>query len=343
MIRVLDPGFFTTFQDLGRPGLGHLGVPAAGAADTFSLRVANRLVGNPDGAPALEMTAQGVALSFETPACIAFAGAELEATLEGQPLPMHQSIDIPAGANLRAGRIHDGFRCYLAIAGGFKLPQVLGSASSDSLAGLGPAPLAADDRLSLAGRPGPAPRFYMRAPRRFGASATVRILAGPQEDWFTAAARRQLIEGGYRVQAQSDRTGLRLEGRSLDRSRKDELLSMGMVTGAIQVPGSGQPIVLLPNHGSTGGYPVIANVISADLPLLAQLAPGASLRFTPVDRTQALSALRAEEERLARDIVPADAGLLAARALMSLAGAHASLKQADVTEGGRRIRIRRGG
>lgn len=343
MIRVLDPGFFTTVQDLGRLRFGHLGVPAAGAADTFSLRVANRLVGNPDDVAALEMTAQGVSLSFDAPAHIALAGAELEATLDGQPLPMHQTIPVAAGVQLRAGRIHGGFRSYLAVAGGFELPPVLGSVSSDTLSGLGPAPLSADATLAAGGSSGPPPAFYLRAPPRFGAGASLRILAGPQQDWFTPAARRRLLENEYRVQAQSDRTGVRLAGPALERARGDELPSMGMVAGAIQVPGSGQPIALLANHGSTGGYPVIANVISADLPLLAQLAPGSVLRFTPVDRVQALEALRAEEERLVRDIIPADATLLAARALMVLAGAHVSLKQAAVADGGRRIRIRRGG
>lgn len=343
MIRVLDPGFFTTLQDLGRQGLGHLGVPAAGAADAFSLRVANRLVGNADGAAALEMTSEGASLRFDAPACIAFAGAELEASLDGQPLPMHQSIQVLAGGELRAGRVQAGYRSYLAVAGGFMASKVLGSASCDTFAGLGPAPLTADAVLTVGERLGPAPGFYMRAPRRFGTEALLRVLAGPQEEWFTPAARRQLLEGGYRVETRSDRTGLRLAGPKLERSRLDELHSMGMVAGAIQVPGSGQPIALLANHGSTGGYPVIANVISADLPQLAQLAPGAMLRFTPVDRTQALEALREEEARLARDIIPADAGLLAARALMTLAGAHASLRQAAVSDGVRRIRIKRGG
>ncbi len=184
--------------------------------------------------------------------------------------------------------------------------------------------------------------FYLRAPPSFGSEVTLRMLAGPQEGWFTAVARSQLLDGEYRVLPQSDRTGLRLTGEKLERSRKDELSSMGMVAGAIQVPGSGQPIALLANHGATGGYPVIANVISADLGALAQLAPGASLRFSLVNRAEALVLLKAQEERLARDIVPADAGLLAARALMTLAGRHASLKQAAVTEGDRKIRIRRG-
>jgi biotin-dependent carboxylase-like uncharacterized protein len=340
MIHVLEPGLFTTVQDLGRNGLGHLGVPTGGAADTFSLRVANRLVGNADGTAALEMTGQGAVLRFDAAAAIAFAGGEVEATLDGQPLPMYQTIRVKAGAVLRVGPILKGFRAYLAVGGGLNLPQVLGSVSSDTLAGLGSAPLVEGVQLPIAPQTA-APGFYLRAPPRFSSEVTLRVLPGPQEDWFTATANKRLVETEYRVLPQSDRTGLRLTGEKLERSRKDELPSMGMVAGAIQVPGSGQPIALLANHGATGGYPVIANVISADLGALAQLAPGASLRFSLVIRAEALALLRTQEERLVRDIVPADAGLLAARALMTLAGRHASLKQAAVTDGDRKIRIRR--
>lgn len=341
MIHVLEPGLSTTVQDLGRSGLGHLGVPAAGAADTFSLRVANRLVGNADGAAALEMTGQGATLRFDTAAGIALAGGEVEATLDGQPLPMYQTIRVMSGAMLHIGSIHKGFRTYIAVGGGLNVPQVLGSVSSDTFSGLGPARIEAGVQIAIAPQ-ADTPGFYLRAPPSFGSEVSLRVLPGPQEDWFTAAAHKHLAETEYRVLPQSDRTGLRLTGEKLERRRKDELPSMGMVAGAIQVPGSGLPIVLLGNHGTTGGYPVIANVISADLGALAQLAPGASLRFSLVARAEALVLLRTQEERLSRDIVPADAGLLTARALMTLAARHASLKQAAVTEGNCKIRIRRG-
>jgi biotin-dependent carboxylase-like uncharacterized protein len=340
MIHVLEPGLFTTVQDLGRDGLGHLGVPTAGAADTFSLRVANRLVGNADGTAALEMTGQGAALRFDAPASIALAGGEVEATLDGQPLPMDQTIRVMPGAVLHTGSIHTGLRVYLAVAGGLSVPMMLGSASSDTLSGLGPARLEAGMQIAIAPY-ADIPGFYLRAPPSFGGGTMLRVMAGPQEEWFTPAARKLLLDAEYRVLSQSDRTGLRLTGEKLERSRKDELPSMGMVAGAIQVPGSGQPIVLLANHGATGGYPVIANVISADLGTLAQLAPGKGVRFSVVTLSQALDLLRDQEARLSRDIVSADAGLLAARALMMLAGRHASLKQAAVTEGDRKIRIRR--
>ena len=342
MIEVLRPGPLTTVQDLGRPGYAHLGVPEAGAADAFSLRIANRLTGNRDGAPALEMTGEGADLRFDVETFIACTGGELEVKLDGAPVPMYQLLTVKAGAVLECGRITQGWRSYLAVAGGIEVPKVLGSSSSDTLAGLGPAPLEAGQCLpvgALESRPAGA---YLRAPPHYPRSATLRVLPGPQQDWFSADARRRFATSVFKVLSRSDRTGARLGGPELALNRAAELASMGMTEGAIQVPPSGQPIALLANHGATGGYPVIANVISADLGLLAQLAPGAELCFSEVDRDTALALLKDRERRVEQDILGADAGLLAARALMVLAGNHMSLKQAAVADGVRRIRIRRG-
>jgi len=341
MIAVIDPGALTTPQDLGRRGYAHVGVPVAGAADGLSLRMANRLLGNGDDAAALEMTTRGAELRFETDTAVALTGARVEATLDGELVPMYQSVPVRAGAVLKVGRISEGWRAYLSVAGGIGVPQVLGSRSSDTLSGLGPAPLAVGMRLPIAAF-SLAQGFYLRSPPHFSREMRLRVLPGPHDDWFTASALQSLTETVYRVSAQSDRTGLRLEGAALLRARPEELPSAGMETGAIQVPGNGQPIVLLPNHGTTGGYPVIATVISADVAMLGQLAPGGGLRFVPVTRDEALNALRERERRLEQDIVSADAGLLAARALMMLAGRHPSLKQAVMDDGYRRLRIRRG-
>ncbi len=341
MIEVLHPGTLTTLQDLGRQGHGHLGVPPAGAADAFGLRIANRLVGNTDDAGALEMTAEGARLRFEDEMCIAFSGGTLAPLLDGEPLPMHQTVTVKAGAELDCGRVLEGWRCYLAVAGGIQAQPVLGSVSSDTLAGLGPEPLAAGMRLAIGALAGPAPAFYMKSPPRYAGAVRLRVLPGPQHDWFAPETLLALRESVYTASSKSDRTGVRLEGTVLPRAQESELPSMGMVTGAVQVPGSGRPLILLTNHGATGGYPVIANVISADLPLLAQLAPGAEVRFTDVGRAEALTALREQEARLERDIIAADTGLLAARALMSLAGSHASLRQAAVNSGAVRVRIKK--
>lgn len=342
MIEVLQPGLFTTIQDLGRPGYGHFGVPEAGAADDFSLRIANRLVGNRDGAAALEMTGEGASLRFDADTCVALAGGVLEARIDGAPVPLYQTLAVKAGAVLECGHVSEGWRTYLAVAGGIEAPKVLGSASSDTLAGLGLAPLEAGQRLSASVPDSRPTGAYLRTPPRYPRAATLRVLAGPQQDWFSPDARRRFATSVFKVLPRSDRTGARLEGPGLPLGRAAELPSMGMTAGAVQVPPSGQPIALLANHGATGGYPVIANVISADLGALAQLAPGAELRFSEVDRDTALVLLQDRERRLEEDILGADAGLLAARALMVLAGNHRSLKQAAVHDGARRIRIRRG-
>jgi len=341
MIEVLHPGRYSSVQDQGRSGHAHLGVPAAGAADGFYLRVANRLVGNPDGAAALEMTAQGPTLRFMADVYVALTGCRLEAQLDGQPLPMYQTLAIKAGSVLDCGPVIQGWRSYLAVAGGIDAMPVLGSRSRDTLSHLGPEPLVVGGRLGAGSAPAEKPAFYLRTPPQYRQSTRLRMIAGPHQDWFTPVALQALREGDYKVQAQSDRIGIRLDGPALMRAREGELLSMGMITGAIQVPPSGRPIVLLADHGATGGYPVIAAVISADLPLLAQLAPGAEVSFMDVTHSEALAALEDQETRLERDIVSADTGLLAARALMVLAGDHASLKQADITDGERRIRIRK--
>lgn len=341
MIEVLASGPATTLQDLGRQGLGHLGVPVAGAVDRLNLRFANRLAGNPDGAAALEMAAEGATLRFSTDARVALSGGALELQLDGAPAPMYQTLFVTAGMVLRCGRVVNGWRSYLAVAGGIQATSVLGSRSSDTLAKLGPGPLTVGTQLQLGPSTASAEGAYLRTPPQYAASARLRILAGPHQEWFAPEALLALRNTSFRVSTQSDRVGLRLEGQALQRVKQGELASMGMVEGAMQVPGSGQPIVLMANHGATGGYPVVANVIAADLHLAAQLAPGAEVSFMDVSRAEAMQALRQQELRLSRDLIAADAALLAARALMQLAGKHASLQRAAVTDGMRRIRIRK--
>lgn len=341
MIEVISSGLATTLQDLGRDGYAHLGVPSAGAADGLNLRIANRLVGNSDGAAALEMAAAGATLRFTADARVALTGGALELQLDGAPAPMYQTLFVKAGMEIRCGRILQGWRSYLAVAGGIQAEPVLGSRSTDTLARFGPEPVVAGMQLRLGPSAASAEGAYLRAAPQYPAPVRLRILAGPHQEWFAPESLLALRTASFRVSSQSDRIGLRLEGTLLQRLKEGELPSMGMVHGAIQIPGSGQPIVLMANHGATGGYPVIANVIAADWHLAAQLAPGAEVSFADVSREEALEALRQQELRLSRDLIAADASLLAARALMQLAGNHASLKQAAVTDGKRRIRIRK--
>jgi biotin-dependent carboxylase-like uncharacterized protein len=254
---------------------------------------------------------------------------------------MYQTLSVKAGMELSCGRVVQGWRSYLAVAGGIQAETVLGSRSTDTLARLGPAPLAAGMQLKTGPVSVAHAGAYLRSPPRYAASVRLRILAGTHQEWFSPEALLALRSMKFRVSSQSDRIGLRLEGPSLRRIKEGELPSLGMMEGAIQVPGSGQAIVLMANHGTTGGYPVIAHVIAADQHLAAQLAPGSELGFVDVSRDEALQALHQQELRLSQDLVAADASLLAARALMQLAGRHASLQQAAVSDGSRRIRIRK--
>lgn len=266
MIEVLRAGPLTTVQDLGRPGLAHLGVPGSGALDQPALRLANRLVGNPPGAAGLEITLTGCVLRLRTPAVVAVTGAHARVTVAGEVVAFAAAVPVPAGAEVHIGRAVAGVRTYLAVSGGVDVPPVLGSRSTDTLSGLGPAPLRDGDLLPI----GPA-----AAP----STVELRFAEGPCADWFAAPG---LPDARYTVSPQSNRVGLRLTGQPLARvqARRDtELPSEGTVLGAVQVPADGQPLVFLADHPTTGGYPVIAVVHPDDLALLAQARPGATVVF----------------------------------------------------------------
>lgn len=280
-------GTLTTVQDMGRPGLAHLGVPRAGAVDLPSLARANALVGNPDGAAGLEATLLGPDLRAEGATVVALTGGLVNASLDGEPVAMRRAITMPAGSVLSVGTVRAGLRTYVGIAGGIDVEPVLGSRSTDTLAGLGPAPLRAGDRLALgiprAGTGPPGTPYGAWHPVTADEPVVVRVMMGPREDWFTDGALATLLGSAWQVTPESNRTGVRLSGPALTRSEPArELLPEGMVAGAIQVPPGGQPIVLLANHPATGGYPVIAVVTTADLARVAQARPGEALSFRRV-------------------------------------------------------------
>jgi KipI family sensor histidine kinase inhibitor len=288
-VEVVRPGLLATVQDLGRPGYAHLGVPRAGAADQPSLRLANRLAGNPDGAAGLELTLGRAVLRFTEAARMAVTGAPAAVSVtrpDGTDLAAEPGValDVPAGGLVRIGAPATGLRSYVAIRGGIDAAPVLGSRSADVRSGLGPAPLRPGDLLPL-GPPGPPPAWPPPAapPALPGAGqpAELRVIPGPRDDWFAPGALDRLCGDTYVVTPASDRTGLRLDGPALPRARGDELPSEGLVTGALQVPPGGRPILLLADHPVTGGYPVIAVVASADIGLAGQLRPGSKIRFVP--------------------------------------------------------------
>jgi KipI family sensor histidine kinase inhibitor len=286
-VEVIRTGPLATVQDLGRPGYGHLGVPRSGAADAGSLRLANRLVGNPEGAAGIELTMGGARLLFHTGAWAAVTGAPavvgMRLQSEGDRSGMDAPFHIPAGSVLTISAPAAGLRSYLAVRGGFDVRPVLGSRSADMLSGLGPAPLRTGDVLKLDSTEAldDLVADFAPPPATATGQARLRVIPGPRDDWFTPEALRILLGTAYQVSTTSNRAGLRLSGPALPRIRADELPSEGLATGALQVPPDGQPILHLADHPVTGGYPVIAVVVSADIALAAQVRPGEYLTFAP--------------------------------------------------------------
>ncbi|BFU90882.1 MAG: urea carboxylase [Nitrospira sp.] len=305
-IIVVKGGWLTTVQDLGRYGYQQYGVPVAGAMDSFSAMVANRLVGNPDRAAVLELTLKGPELQFERDTVIAITGADLSPTINGSTVPLWQSILAPHGGRLSFGKQRTGTRAYLAVASGIDVPLILGSRSThcaSETGGLGGRPLKQGDSLCT-GKPVKSVKELIgnRLPDhllpRYERSATLRILPGPQQDFFSEGSLTTLTEATYTVTPQSDRMGYRLTGPKVLRKRSMQFISDCTTMGALQVPPDGQPILLMADRQTTGGYPKIAVVISADLSLAAQLAPGDSVTFAPCTIAQAQTALRKHRAQL---------------------------------------------
>jgi biotin-dependent carboxylase-like uncharacterized protein len=279
-VEVVDPGALTTVQDLGRPGWAHLGVPRSGALDEPALRLANRLVGNPESAAAFETTLSGVVLRPGRATTLAVTGARCDVRVDGRPAAWGAAVPAPAGAQVAIGPATDGLRSYVAVAGGIAVAPVLGSRATDVLSGLGPPPLQAGDRLPL-GPPGRAPYGVEAVPQSRG--DRLRLVLGPRADWFSPGALEALEGAVYEVSADSNRIGLRLTGPVIERANTDELPSEGMVLGAVQVPPNGQPVVFLHDHPTTGGYPVVGVVVEDDLSVCAQVRPGDRLTLRVAD------------------------------------------------------------
>lgn len=289
VVEVVRAGALTTVQDLGRPGWAHLGVPRSGALDEPALRLANRLVGNPAGAAGLEITVTGCALRLPAGGTVAVTGAVARLRVAGEPVELRMAVTVPAGAVVEVGPARRGVRSYLTVAGGIDVPPVLGSRATDTLSGLGPAPLRDGDVLPVGEASptgdvppngdgpltGDVPPVGDVPPAGAELHLTVRL--GPRDDWFTPAAIETLLGTAYTVSPMSNRVGVRLTGAALTRAVAGELPSEGVVLGAVQVPADGQPLIFLADHPTTGGYPVIAVV--EDVSPLAQARPGTTLRF----------------------------------------------------------------
>lgn len=305
-LTVLRPGLLTTVQDLGRWGHQAVGVPVSGAMDTYSLRLANGLVGNPDTAAALEITLLGPTLRAETPLVVAVAGAIFDLQVDDRPVPHGAPVTLAAGSVLRFHERRAGARAYLAVAGGIGTPVVLGSRATHLVSRMGGVEgraLLPGDLLPVAAQASGRARRATRAPLPLAVAPgprRLRVLLGPQDEWFTVSSVDALLGGTFSVSSKSDRMGFRLEGPTLTTRRPGELVSEPVAFGAIQVPSGGAPILLMADRQTAGGYPKIATVITADLPLAGQLAPGESVRFAACTRAEARSALIARERDLLR-------------------------------------------
>lgn len=299
-IVVQSPGLLTTVQDFGREGFGTLGVSPSGAADVISLRLGNQLVGNAEGAAALEMTLLGGAFLFPEGGVAALTGSDFGATIDIAPAGLWTSLQIKPGQILRAGPTRTGARCYLCVQGGIAARPFLGSASTHLLSGLGGhegRALRKGDVLRIG--PATVSPHKKLAPQALQALAprkVLRVTPGPQTDLFSEDSREAFRTNTYRVAEESNRMGLRLEGRPIA-CPTGEMISEGVSIGAVQITAAGLPIILFVEQQTTGGYAKIANVISADLHSLGQLRPRDEIRFEQVD-FDAARALLSEQEQL---------------------------------------------
>ncbi|WP_246227740.1 biotin-dependent carboxyltransferase family protein [Propioniciclava coleopterorum] len=279
---MLRTGPLATIQDGGRPGWAHVGVTGSGAADRGALRLANRLVGNPQDAAAIETVLGGLALTATDSLALAVTGAHAPATLNGAPVPHAVVLYLTAGDTLALGTPAAGLRSYVAVSGGCVTDEVLGGRSTDTLSGLGPAPLRPGDRVPVGEQPAVETLHPQAPPLHADAEVLVlEVLPGPRSHWL---ADLDALGGPWRVTDQADRVGVRLAGTPLARRPEFvgvELPSEGVVRGAIQLPGSGQPVVFGPDHPVTGGYPVIGVVTEASCDLLAQARPGQAVVLRP--------------------------------------------------------------
>lgn len=300
MIKVLRPGLLTTVQDQGRKQYLAYGMPRSGVMDRYAANVANLLCSNPLSAAVLEMTVGGGSFLFNKGMRVAVCGAEIPLELNGKPVDLWTAIDIEGGDVLDVGMVRSGCRCYLAVSGGIDVPELMGSRSTYFRAGIGGyagRPLKSDDLLSVL-EAMPHAEVPVNVPAElipvYEPDITLRVLLGPQEELFSEQGVKSLLEASFLVSGEADRMGYRLEGPAIAHREKADIVSDALVPGAIQVPGNGQPIIMMVDCGTTGGYAKIATVISADLWKVAQAKPQDRVRFSLCEETEAVAALEQE-------------------------------------------------
>ena len=297
-LEILRTGLQTTIQDLGRFGAAHLGISASGASDNLAMRIGNLMVGNPENTPVIEMTLTGDTVLFHSNAFVALVGSKFKINLDEKPFPFWMGAYISAGQVLTIGPTLKGARCYLCVRGGLQVKNIINSASThltSRIGGLNGSILKKGDKIAFGNldkviQPIKNIKNYPDTDIK-----TVRVTKGLQWDWFDNQNRKLFFQKAYQVSTLSNRMGLRLSGESILSSKGNEIITEGMPLGAIQIPGNGQPILSFVEHQTTGGYPKLANVISADLYKVGQLKPGDQFKFQLIDFPEAEKA-RLEQE-----------------------------------------------
>ncbi len=298
---ILSPGPLTTVQDQGRFGYMNTGFSPGGAMDPDAMKRANLLVGNRLGEGVLEMTLMGITAEFDCDTVIGITGADMCPTVNGEPVNMNTTVYVKKGSRLTLGAAKSGMRAYLAVSGGFALEPVMGSLSTNlkcALGGFQGRKLAAGDEICLKRETAPSqisPRF-IAAPNLGGRDIALHVILGPQDDYFTSEGIDSFCQKAYTVSVNSDRMGIRLEGERIENKNGVDIISDGIVTGSVQIPPAGVPIIMMADRQTTGGYAKIATVIRRDLSLLAQARPGDRVRFYPI--TEEMALLTRKEESL---------------------------------------------
>ena len=306
MLTIHKSGMQTTVQDLGRTGFQKYGVVASGAMDSYALRMANLLVGNEENAAALEITLMGPLIQFDEDHVISICGGDLTPQLDGKAVKSWRAITAMKGQTLTFGKLRSGSRCYMAVAGGISVPEVMGSRSTYLRAKLGGyqgRALESGDQLAI-GDAGAAQKsavqdesWFVPSPP-YSSEPVIRVMKGRQFDLFSEESRKHFFSEAFSVNSQSDRMGYRLDGPRLVLAEAQEMISEAVVFGSIQVPSDGNPIILMADRQTAGGYPKIAEVITVDLPLISQLKPGDCLRFKEVSVEEAQRLLKLQEKTI---------------------------------------------
>ncbi len=299
---ILSPGPLSTVQDEGRFGYMSTGFSPGGAMDTKAAKTANILVGNAPSDGVIEMTVMGLSAQFSCDTLLAITGADMAPEINGEAVPMYRAIPVHAGDTLTMKLAKSGMRSYLAVAGGFDLRTSMGSMSTNlkcALGGMEGRKLQRGDVLPLRRALLSFPKDAREtSPETYAKSLTVRVILGPQDDFFTEKGLETFLSATYTVTDKSDRMGVRLDGEKIENKNGVDIISDGIATGSIQIPASGTPIIMMADRQTTGGYAKIATVITADLPKIAQAAPGTEIRFTAISQKEAVRILRKEEGKL---------------------------------------------